>query len=314
MNIVSKIWRRAARLPFAQEYLCVDAETFADTLFVYDLRDGRVHADVTKRHSLVGYSPLLLAFPPETDAPPQRTLLFCSRPCVPGQQPPGDAVLASLELRLFPQSSDAYVLYEGIFVRHRLLPFWKRCSLDAYNNRRHGEAGNVHLPGNRYQQVQVAYALPRSVCLISVCSDGGCNLFPTDLHGPVGNDRYLISLRIGGKACAQVEEAGELLLAQMAPAQAGLVYSLGRNHMRPLRPAGELPFSGTFCGLPVPEGAARLRHLRLRGAQDAGIHRLLLFDVAAERAGHQQGHLAHVHAAYATWRLRHGHAGNYLTR
>ena len=60
------------------------------------------------------------------------------------------------------------------------------------------------LPDNLYKQVQIAYSIPRNISLITVGQNDRFNLFPTDLHGPVNEDHYIISLRHEGKACQQV--------------------------------------------------------------------------------------------------------------
>jgi hypothetical protein len=314
MKIVSRILARAARLPFTQEYLCLDDTAFPERLHVYETLNGVVRSELTQTHLFVGYSPLLLAFPAGIEHQEHKTLLFTSTPQRSGERPPLASIIATLQLKRSSASGPGYVLYEGIFARHRLLSPWKQWWIDQHNRYCKQDAGNLFLAGNRYRQVQVAYALPRAVSLICVQGPGGCNLFPTDLHGALPGAQYLISLRHGGKACEQVQAAGELLLSHMEPARAGTVYSLGKNHMQPLGATERFRFSGSFKGYPVPEGAVRVRRLVLEGYEDSGIHRLLRFRVAGEQAWGTGGSLAHVHAAYAAWRRKRGLAGNYFPR
>jgi hypothetical protein len=314
MKIVSRILARAARLPFSQEYLCLEDRAFDGRLHAYELRGGRVAADVTGTHLFVGYSPLLLAFPAAGDAPAERTLIFSAKELDPGAEPPRGAVVASLQLRLRPSGDAAYALYEGVGARHRMLSSWKQWWIDAHNRHCKKGPGNVFLPGNGYRQVQVAYALPRPVCLVTVEGPGGINVFPTDLHGALPGGQYLVSLRHAGKACAQVLAAGGLLLAHMAPERAGFVYGLGKNHMQEPGHPARFPVDGSFEGLPVPEGAVHVQRLQLESSALAGIHRILRFRCTADEKRGGGGGLAHVHAAYGSWLQKRGFEGNYFPR
>ncbi|HEY0433247.1 MAG TPA: hypothetical protein VGC95_05215, partial [Chitinophagaceae bacterium] len=144
----------------------------------------------------------------------------------------------------------------------------------------------------------------RKISVVTVASGGQMNLFPTDLHGLCG-DHYYISLRHEGKACAQVGSARNILLSDVGVESADYVYSLGKNHMQPLRSADSFSLSGTFSPafqLPSPAGTISCRELELLGSFVHGIHKLLQFRVVTESGGPvAPGALAHVHNCFASW-------------
>jgi len=160
--------------------------------------------------------------------------------------------------------------------------------------------------------------LPRKVCLITVGQNDRYNLFPTDLHGQVNSGFYVISLRHAGKACEQVMAAQAIVLSEMKAAAFKQVYSLGKNHMQPLREAKAFDFSPDRSrqgNLPLPKESVRYKELRLIDSFRAGIHQLLLFQITSEEQRNDDPQtLVHVHNLYATWRQKNGLPGNYLLR
>src|SRR5687768_5780732 len=65
-------------------------------------------------------------------------------------------------------------------------------------------SGPIQLDHAAYAQLRVAYAIARAIRVVTVAAPDGVNRFPTDLHGPVGADGYVISLRVGSRAGEQV--------------------------------------------------------------------------------------------------------------
>ena len=178
--------------------------------------------------------------------------------------------------------------------------------------------GNVFLQGNLYKQVQIAYSLPRKICLITVGSDNLYNLFPTDLHGQVSEQHYVISLRHDGKACQQVEAAQRIVLSDMEAAAYKQVYALGKNHMQPLKSLAAFHFSldrSKSLQLPLPQQIVAYKELQLQDAFMHGIHKLLLFKIIyREQKTKEPATLAHIHNSYATWRYKKGIQSNYFLR
>ena len=166
--------------------------------------------------------------------------------------------------------------------------------------------------------MQIAYAIPRIISIITIAQNNLFNLFPTDLHGQIDQGHYIISLRHAGKAALQVELTKKILLTQVDPASYKTVYSLGKNHMQELKEKDKFPFGGQaslMFQIPIPQHAGEYRELELIDFFDHGIHRLFFFKILnAKKLDSQVQTLSHIHNAYATWRHNNGLSGNYLLR
>lgn len=323
MVLLNKILNKFIGFYYPQEYLCLSKESFGQPLSVYAVEDNKVIEDVTKRHAFVGYCPLVFCIDSERKQllPKNITIVFAPVPLELHARIGKKDIVARLELREvaeFGGGGERFRLYEGVKGKHRFISSIKQLAGDIHNKLYKQKAGNVFLKGNLLKQVQIAYAVPRNVSLITVGQDRTYNLFPTDLHGEAGCEHYIISLRHAGKACAQVVETGRILVSEMEAKYFKQVYSLGKNHMQPLKEASAFTFSSgrSSCfDLPVPDGATYLRELELKDSFVAGIHRIMLFKVkGTEKRNANAGTLAHVHNVYATWRYKQGVESNYLLR
>jgi len=345
MLILKKILNKLDGLHYPQEYLCFAKESMVHPLRVYLVNDKQIIKDITNRHLFVGYCPLVFAF---TDP----DLLSESRPLGPGGEPASlqlifsqrlllpneifskrDAI-ASLDLQLIKKQpfennsslpdtlqdsvSRQVSYYEGINGTHHFLSGFHQFINRVYNELYNKKPGNVFLHDNLYKQVQIAYAVPRIISLITVGNNELFNLFPSDLHGQVDEQHYIISLRVGGKAGDQADMAGKLLISQIHCDAYKMVYGLGKNHMQELKSKENFPFvqslSQTFKW-PLPEHAVSYKELILADSFTHGIHKILLFKIVYSGQLHAQtATLAHIHNSYATWRYKNRLPGNFLLR
>jgi hypothetical protein len=231
-----------------------------------------------------------------------------------------DAV-ARLFLKLIkrqPVNNSTIFYYEGVKGENRFLSAFQQSIIDLNNRLFNKKEGNIFLAGNLYCQVQIAYAVPRVISLVSIKAGDLYNLFPSDLHGPVNDQYYILSLRHQGKACKQVETAGRVVISQMNCAAYKTVYSLGKNHMQELKPKNNFPFgngSSLLFQFPLPKSALQYRELELLESFAHGIHKLLLFKIASQQVVQDAPvTLAHVHNCYASWRYNQGIPSNFLLR
>ncbi|MEX2231750.1 MAG: hypothetical protein WD824_06305, partial [Cyclobacteriaceae bacterium] len=167
---------------------------------------------------------------------------------------------------------------------------------------------NVRLPGNLYDQVRIAYAVPRKIALITVCDGNKMNMFPTDLHGPFGKKFYISSLRKGGKANLQVEQTRKLILSFMPVNEYRAVYALGKNHMKDMKDFDEFSIlnePSAILKLPIPSAALHYKELELIDSFDAGIHRIHFYKNVHNEKITNGLTLAHIHQYYAQWRIDH---------
>ena len=318
--LVKKILTKLNGLHYPQEYLCLGKESFTQPLYVYLVKNKCITKDITNQHLFVGYCPLVfaLALP---DLPPSIQIIFSQQLLQPNEIFSAKDAIASLDLKIIIKQAagNSYIYYyEGARgVHHFLSPF--RQFINSLNNQWFNKKpGNVFLHNNLYKQVQIAYAVPRVISLITVCNNDLYNLFPTDLHGQIDEQHYIISLRVGGKACEQVEKAGKLLISPVHCDAYKAVYSLGKNHMQELKSKDNFPFGQSLSEnfkWPLPLHTVLYNELMLVDSCIHGIHKILLFKIIFhQQLQPQTATLAHIHNSYATWRYKNKLPGNYLLR
>ena len=323
MNLLKKALKKLDGLHYPQDYLCFAREMFQQPLHLYLVQQGRVLKDITGLHAFVGYCPVVFAFPAFPEISNNTVLQTMLGPAglSTGEKYSRRQAVAQLSFKPINRqaTTEGEILYfEAVRGRHRLTNAFHQAVGQLYNRLYNQQPGNVYLQGNLYKQVQLAYALPRKVCLITVGQNNCYNLFPTDLHGQMNSGFYVISLRHAGKACEQVMTTQKIVLSEMKAAAFKQVYSLGKNHMLPLKEATAFDFSpdcSNQWSLPLPKEYTGYKELQLIDSFRAGIHQLLLFQITSEeQCDSDPQTLVHVHNLYATWRQKNGLQGNYLLR
>jgi hypothetical protein len=324
MKLLKKMLNKLNGLHYSQEYLCFAREFFEQPLHAYLVDNGKLIKDITKLHSFVGYSPLIFSLPGSAIASIESSkirIAFTQHERQPNETFKQKDAVAMLYLRKIKEQEDGnekIFYYEGVKGSHHFIsPFYQFINT-LYNRLYNKKPGNIFLPGNLYKQVQIAYSIPRNISLITVGQNDRFNLFPTDLHGPVNEDHYIISLRHDGKACRQVMNTGLILLSQVDSDFYKTAYALGKNHMQEMKEKGAHPFSNDISAhlqLPLLPSALFYRELELLDSFNHGIHRVMLFKTLYSQG--LQGNrstLAHIHNVYATWRQNNQLPGNYLLR
>jgi hypothetical protein len=325
MKLLKKILNKLNGLHYPQEYLCLAHESFEQPLHAYVLIAGLIIEDITKLHSFVGYNPLIFALLSSETAdlhPEEIQIAFTRNPLQTNEdflKKDAVAILTMKKIKDRPIGDEISLLYyEGVKGNHHFISLFHQFIIQLHNRLYHKKPGNVFLPGNLYKQVQIAYSLPRNISMITVGQNNRFNLFPTDLHGPVNNDLYIISLRHDGKACQQVMNSGKILLTQVHSDFYKAAYALGKNHMQELKERENFPFSNYISAnlkLPLPQSALYYRELEFRDSFIHGIHRVMLFETLyRQRIQVISSTLVHVHNVYATWRQHNQLPGNYLLR
>jgi hypothetical protein len=326
MKLAQKILSRLNGLHYSQEYLCLARESFEEPLSASLIIDGQVISTITHHHCFVGYSPVLFAIrccDTRFYQPGKISIALSIKPLpLNGKLMKKDAVallhLEKIAVQPGTKDGETILYYEAINGEHHFLPAFHRFII-GLDNQLHGKKpGNVFLNGNRLKQVQIAYAIPRKVSLITTGNGDLYNLFPTDLHGEVDDDRYLISLRHAGEACQQVLDTRNILLTEVRTDFYKTVYALGKNHMQPMKAKQYAPFSNMLSGhfnLPLPQTAVQYRELQVLDHFTRGIHRIILFKIVNQQlVDESSSTLAHIHRLYASWRQNKQLPGNYLFR
>lgn len=302
-----------------QEYLCLSEGLLIDSPIVKMNLDGS-SIDVTNNHLFLGYKPLiigLIAGPNDTHFGALKNTSI-----IEFDFENSGKKIASLKLEYRDKinlGTTSIFIYEGINGTSKFLPAFYRFTNSIAGKLKPKKEGNVDLENNLYEQVKIAYSVPRPVRLISISKDGLYNVFPTDLNGRIDNEHFAISLRLGGKANEQLNNIKQLVICDMDTNCYKEIYQAGKNHMKDLREPGIFDFgkekSKTFGNL-IPRGTKSYLELELINtpSKPLGIHNLNFLRIANEEKLAEGPVLHHIHRDYALWRKRQGLATNYLLR
>jgi flavin reductase (DIM6/NTAB) family NADH-FMN oxidoreductase RutF len=313
-----------------QEYVCLALEDLRSPMTVYATAHAAAGArEVTSQHAFVGYKPAIIVLPVALAACPVATESELCLSFVHGDFaintrwnafPTSRNSVARLALRRIREHQVdelRLAFYQGISGKHRFLNRLHRAANTCLEAAKRRPADNVGLPGNLYEQVRIAYSVPRLISLVSLGDEHGVNMFPTDLHGPVGAHHYVSSLRVGGKACAQVERYRRIVISEVDAAIFRQVYALGKNHMRDPAAAKNFDlhsFASASLGVPLPLGVVNYRELEWINYLEVGIHRIYCYRVLHTENVVRSKRLAHVHKYYVQWRQNAGLETQYLLR
>ena len=312
-------------LTVPQEYCCLELENLGDRLNVFlTLKDHHSRLDVSTSHLFLGYNPLIIGIPFKESNSEYHRLDAAEEVCLNLVQgnfeenfswkglPADKRSVARLNLRKIHKKvlgDDVVIFYEGVLGEHEFLKAIHQFVNHQKEKLQSRPAGNVGLPGNLLDQVRIAYATPRIISVITISDGALLNMFPTDLHGPVGDNFYIGSLRIGGMANEQVELYKQLVLSEVDTASCKQTYALGKNHMLKLRKSDQFLLSderSDYFNVPLPEAVIRYRELKHLDSFDYGIHRIHFYEVVNQKEVHRDRFtLAHIHQYYGQWRMDH---------
>lgn len=325
MKLLQRVLARFNGLHYRQEYLCMAKEPFASPMHVYLTHGQQVLKNITTSHLFTGYAPLIFTlYAPQNSSEAftnEIEVVLSQRLLQPNEILQKKDAIARLSLKKTGGWSAGdldIVHYGGLRGTHHFLSSFHQFIIALSNRLYSPKTGNVYLHDNLYKQVQIAYAIPRVISLITVGNGSLYNLFPTDLNGPVGEQYYACSLRQDGKACKQVLETGRMVISQVHCDLYKTVYALGKNHMKEMLPKDRFPFGenvSSILQLPLPQQVLHYREMELTNTSDHGIHKILLFKILSQQTtGPRSATLSHIHTVYASWRRNNGLPGNYLMR
>lgn len=318
--IKTSIKRILTGLTVPQEYVCIDKTDFQSSLSVL-LRVKDHVFDVTETQLFLGYKPLIIGIVAKKGTTEFDLLSDSAMSVFDLTRDESKAPLASVSLKKIkklPTDDYGIFLFEGVKGHHSFLNDFHQWINKQRRQISLRKKGNVDLPGNLYDQVRIAYAVPRTISVVTVSDGRDVNLFPTDLHGPAGDKFYLGSLRINGLANGQVEKYKKVVISEIGPEFFRETYLLGKNHMKDLAPFHRfdlLPEGSEAFGFPLPAGTVRYRELKQVHSLDHGIHRIHVYEVVNEvQINKTTSTLAHIHQFYAQWRVDQNLRDHFLIR
>ncbi len=287
----------------------MDLETLQPKLSVLlEVNDQQFSLDVTTSHLFLGYKPLIIGLTFNVDDPnfeivktqSKVTLRFLNR----------ENSLAKLYLVKIGDrdlGKEVMLFFEGKRGLHSFLNPMHQWINRQRERWRKPLPNNIDLPGNLFEQVLIAYSVPRVISIVTMSDGPLMNMFPTDLHGPVGEKFYASSLRKGGLANEQVEKYHKVVISEVDVSFYKQAYSFGKNHMRELKEESRFLIDtnkSKAFNFPLPKDVIRYRELTQIDFLDHGIHRIHLYEVIHEQTLTKgKSTLAHIHQYYAQWRL-----------
>jgi flavin reductase (DIM6/NTAB) family NADH-FMN oxidoreductase RutF len=298
-------------LSIPQEYVCLYSQELQYPLSVFLSVKNR-KLNVTSAHLFLGYKPLIIALPFKANDNNYQVLKSENQIALSFENPESikptciaKLLLIKIEEKILGE--DAVFFYKGIHGEHLFLnSIYQKINRQLEKQRRQ-TPNNVGLPGNLMDQVRIAYSVPRKISIITLGDKNLMNMFPTDLHGPIGEKFYTGSLRLGGLANHQIEKYQKIVISEVEPSFYKQAYSLGKNHMQNPRQENEFALhkirSKTF-NFPLPTATISYRELKEIDSIDVGIHRIHFYEIVYERVLREGvSPLTHIHQFYAQWRL-----------
>lgn len=332
MTLNKYVSRALFGVSIQQEYICVGLENCEAALFEFVGTGNDVCFEV-EGSLFLGYKPLLLGFSFDVNSKEADALQGLDRICFSlaekrpplagrwrGFAAPGNAVARLILRKVASRHLGNKVLhiFQGQAGNHNLLSGFHLRANRFREKMRRRKPDNVGLPGNLHDQVQIAYAVPRIISMVSLReASGKMNMFPTDLHGAVGGSHYVGSLRQGGKATEQIETHQTVALSTVSTEWSGRAYSLGKNHMSELKPQRDFQLfdaPSRLFSIPLPGAVLRYRELRRLDSIDIGIHRIHFYETLNEEIVKEGITLAHIHQFCAQWREDHQYTTEYHLR
>jgi flavin reductase (DIM6/NTAB) family NADH-FMN oxidoreductase RutF len=270
--------------------------------------------DVTQRHSVACTNPFLLCigFDGE-EPPPQKTrgrlsLRFCERN---GER----RLLGEIGLCLsdmFPPIGSELYLFEAKSCTNFCLSRARSYTHDlyqAYIRWRNRKTANVRMATMGSRCNAVVFICPRPVVLVSLRDGERGNVFPMNLMGPVGEDRFAFALNATRRTAAVVERLGEVAFSSVPFDKLSLAREMGRNHHRELIEWEQLPFQmrrSETLGIPVPEFAQHVRELKIETVRRPGSHTFFVARMVGETNCGDGPEFCMTLGLYEAWRQRNG--------
>jgi len=302
-----------------QEYICVAEEKLSYHLrFLLNYEESFL--DLTDSHLLIGYYPLIIAISCKKNSGLQDLLQSKNIiKTVFGESK--DKIIAQLILKKISKREFDEVtlfIFEGEKGSHRFLSKFHILTNSLKYKLTAEKKINIYLKGNLYEQVKIAYSIPRKISLVTLGKNNMFNIFPTDINGIIGKHNFVISLRKDGKANKQVKELKKIVLSEMAVDSYKEVYSLGVNHTKDLREKNEFNFSEKLSqkfSIPLPKNALRYFELEFINDIQTGLHNLGFFKIVNSVSIEDSKYtLAHISRDYAEWSINSGIISEFLLR
>lgn len=170
--------------------------------------------------------------------------------------------------------------------------------------------GGLGMTALELRALDCYYTWPRPVYLVSVRHAKNSNIFPMDLVGPFGMDRFTLALRNTSPSVQTMRESRRVVLSVARAEWKQRAYALGAHHRRasidPATLAFPLAPSPTF-GFLSPADAPGIREVEIEDCATLGSHTFFVArTVHLDPPPDDVRRFAHVSGIFAAWRARTG--------
>ena len=151
------------------------------------------------------------------------------------------------------------------------------------------------------------YICPRPVFLVSVADGDKSNIFPMDLLGVIGADRFSLAFKCTSSAVPLLQRSRRAALASVPIEQTALVYRLGLNHRKADFDWAEVPFgalASPVFGLPVPDFSLRVRDMEVSEIRELGSHQFFICRIVEDQRLADGEEFFESHSFYQAWKQR----------
>lgn len=182
-----------------------------------------------------------------------------------------------------------------------------RWALHRWRTRDSSTSSDHRLSAREVHAMFAFYICPRPVFLLSVADEDRSNIIPMDLLGPIGDQRFSLTLKHASTAAPLLLRSRRAALSSVPIEHTDLVYRYGSNHHLPYFDWENAPFgskSSPSSGLLIPDFALRTRDLEVEEVRDLGSHQFFVCRIVADQRWAEGDEFFESHAFYQTWKQR----------
>ena len=296
LAVVKRLLRKLFPALFpTSEYVTGSAEGLPCMLKCVAVVDGK-RIEFEKQPMFLGYKPLVMG----VCVPYEQTELFRSARSIGlnYENIKSNQKVARIDLKYDQQvelDDTTLLLFIGISSSQNFERTVERWAFKVNQWLSTKSANNIDLSSTEYDQLKIAYSVPREIRMVTVRHELGANSFPIDLFGSAGMKHLILSLRHEKKSCSQILEAKQITMRHMFGTYAPIAYFTGRCHSMNWHKA-VLP--------PDQIGKEEFEFKQIIG--DYGVHRVILLSRISPTVAESPEKLVHVHRSYANWHIRQG--------
>jgi hypothetical protein len=136
-------------------------------------------------------------------------------------------------------------------------------------------------PGLSFRKLKslvCAYSYPRKVRIVSYTNPDYYNIFPMDLLGEVGSNRFAFGLRHSNKSLSKIIDDKRIVASEVSSAYKQTIYQLGTHHGSSPPALMDLPFltmQSEQWSFHIPEWVLGYKEIKIKKVINLGSHMLL---------------------------------------